>query len=77
MEMPFVVGDAESADSLAERPNVAFGSVPARVICEPDRTVRGVPDSVERWVDHTRFASAEMWLAGTSRRCAASVEAWQ
>jgi hypothetical protein len=90
MEMRIVVGDAGSASLLAERLTVAFGSerislwgdrpeVGVRVEGESDRTVLGVLDTVERWLDHAGFGSAEMWLGENSYRVArwAPVEGWE
>jgi hypothetical protein len=88
MELRIVVGDAGSA--LAERLIVAFGTkrislwpdrpeVEVLVDGESDRTVLGVLDTVERWLDHTGFGSAEMWLGQNSYRIGrwAPVEVWQ
>jgi len=90
MEMRIVVADAGSASTLAERLTVAFGTdrvslcgdrlqVEVRVEGESDRTVLGVLDTVERWLDHAGLGSAEMWLGENSYRLArwAPVEAWQ
>jgi hypothetical protein len=90
MEMRIVLGDAGSASALAERLTVAFGTdrislwsdhpeVGVRVEGEMDRTVLGVLDTVERWLDHAGLGSAEMWLGENSYRIArwAPVEVWQ
>jgi hypothetical protein len=90
MEMRIVVGEAGSASALAERLVVAFGAdrvslwgdrpeVGVRVEGESDRTVLGVLDTVERWLDHAGFGSAEMWLGQNSYRVArwAPVEGWE
>jgi hypothetical protein len=90
MEMRIVVGDASSASALAERLVVAFGAdriilagdrpeVGVRVEGESDRTVIGVLDTVERWLDHAGVGSADMWLGENSYRVArwVPVEVWQ
>jgi hypothetical protein len=90
MEMRIVVEDAGSASALAERLSVAFGidritlwgdrsEVAVRVEGESDRTVLGVLDTVERWLDHAGPGSAEMWLGENSYRVGrwAPVEVWQ
>jgi hypothetical protein len=90
VEMRIVVGDAASARALAERLVVALGTdritlggdppeVGVRVEGESDRTVIGVLDTVERWLDHTGLGSADMWLGENSYRVArwVPVEAWQ
>lgn len=80
MDMRIVVPSAESATALAERLTVGFG--PARVSVrsvrgenrevdvhveqELDRTVLQVLDAVERWLDQTSVAFAEMRLGERS-----------
>ncbi len=81
MEMRIVVADAGSATALAGRLTTAFGAdritvlgdrpeVDVRVEGESDRTVIGVLETVERWLDQTTAGSAEMWLGGNSYRVA-------
>ena len=90
MEVRIVVADAGSAGALAERLTAAFGTdritlegdrpeVGVRVEGESDRTVLGVLDTVERWLDHAGFGSAELWLGQNSYRVArwAPVEGWE
>jgi len=90
VEMRIVVGDAASASALAERLVVALGAdritlggdppeVGVRVEGESDRTVIGVLDTVERWLDQAGLGSADMWLGENSYRVArwVPVEAWE
>jgi hypothetical protein len=90
MEMRILVEDAGSAGVLAERLTVAFGSdrislwrdrpeVGVRVEGEPDGTVLGVLETVERWLDHAGLGSAELWLGENSYRVErwAPVEVWR
>jgi hypothetical protein len=90
MEMRIVVPDASEVHALADQLVTSFGSdrvslradrpeVAVRVAGESDRTVLGVLDTVERWLDHAGVAAAEMWLGEHSYRLARSVpiEAWQ
>jgi hypothetical protein len=90
MEMRIVVPDAASAGALAERLTVAFGAdrisfwggrreVDIRVERESDRSVIQILDAVERWLDQTAVASAEMWLGEHSYRVSrwVPVEVWQ
>jgi hypothetical protein len=90
MEMRIVLGDAGSASALAERLSAAFGpdrvslwsdrpEVEVLVVGESDRTVLGVLDTVDRWLDQVGPGSAEMWLGERSYSVArwAPVEAWQ
>jgi hypothetical protein len=89
MEMRIVVPDAGSVRALADQLVSSFGSdcvalrgdrpeVAVRVAGESDRTVLGVLETVERWLDQAGLAAAEMWLGGNSYRLARSVplEAW-
>jgi len=84
MEIRIAVPDASGAAALADRLVTSFGTdcvslrgdrpeVKIRVAGEPDRTVLSVIDAVERWLDHTGFASAQMWLGQHSYRLARSV----
>jgi hypothetical protein len=77
MDMRIVVPSAESATMLAERLRAGFGSarisvrgenreVDIHVDQESDRTVLRVLDVVERWLDQTSVAFAEMWLGEQS-----------
>jgi hypothetical protein len=88
--MRIVLGDAGSARALAERLAVAFGTerislcgdrleIGVRVDGEMDRTVLGVLDTVEGWLDHVGLGVAEMWLGKNSYSVArwAPVEVWQ
>jgi hypothetical protein len=88
--MRIVVPDAGSVRALADQLVTSFGSdrvslrvdrpeVAVRVAGESDRTVLGVLDTVERWLDHAGLAAAEMWLGENSYRLTRSVpiEAWQ
>jgi len=80
---------ADGASALAGRLTVAFGAerisllgdreVDVRVEGESDRTVLGVLDTVERWLDQSAVGSAEMWLGENEYRVArwVPVEAWQ
>jgi len=90
MEMRIVVPGAGSVHALADQLVTSFGSdrvshradrpeVAVRVAGESDRTVLGVLDTAERWLDHTGLAAAEMWLGGNSYRLARSVpiDVWQ
>ena len=90
MEMRIVVPAAGSVRALADQLVTSFGSdcvslradraeVAVRVAGESDRTVFGVLDTVERWLDHAGLAAAEMWLGENSYRLAPSVplQAWQ
>ena len=90
MKMRIVVEDARNASTLAEALTTDFGhdriwlwgdrpEVEVRVEGGLDRTVLGVLDTVERWLDQAGFASAEMWLGERSYRLAkwAPVEVWQ
>jgi hypothetical protein len=90
MEMRIVVGDAVRASALAERLTIAFGtehvsfgdSCPpgqVRIERDTDRTMLGVLDAVERWLDHAGRGCAGIWLADNSYRLArcAPIEAWQ
>jgi hypothetical protein len=81
MEMRIVVPGTSSLRALAERLATDFGSerislsparpeVGVRVAADSDRTVLGVLESVESWLDQTGVASAEMWLGGNSYRLA-------
>ena len=87
MEMRIVVTDG--APALAGRLAKAFGvdrismlgdrEVDVRVEGDADRTVLGVLDTVDSWLDEAAVGSAEMWLGENSYRVArwAPVEAWQ
>ncbi len=87
MEMRIVVADG--ATTLAGRLAVVFGAdrisllgdreVDVRVEGESDRTVLGVLDTVDRWLDQAAGGSAEMWLGENSYRVASwvPVEAWE
>jgi hypothetical protein len=90
MEMRIVVPDAASATVLADRLTVAFGperislqaerrEVDVLIDPEPDPAILRVLDAVERWIDHARVGSVEMWLGERSYRIARWVpaEAWQ
>jgi hypothetical protein len=90
MEMRIVVPDASEVHALADQLVTSFGSdrvslraaraeVAVRVAGESDRTVLGVLDTVERWLDHAGVAAAEMWLGEHSYRLARSVpvDMWQ
>jgi hypothetical protein len=59
---------------LGDRPEVDV-----RVEGESDRTVIGVLETVERWLDQAAVGSAEMWLGKNSYRVArwVSVDAWR
>lgn len=90
MEMRIVVPGAGEVRALADQLVTSFGSdrvslradrpeVAVRVAGESDRTVLGVLDAVERWLDHAGVAAAEMWLGEHSYRLARSVpvDMWQ
>ena len=90
MEIRIAVPDAGGASALADRLVTSFGTdcvsirgdhpeVKIRVAGEPDRTVLSVIDVVERWLDQTGFAAAQMRLGEHSYRLARSVPigAWQ
>ena len=79
MEMRIVVPDAASATVLADRLTVAFGServslrgeqreVEVLIDREPDPAILRILDAVERWLDHARVGSVEMWLGERSYR---------
>ena len=83
MDVRIVPGDSESATSLAEALTAAFGGdrvslwrdrPKAEVRVQgggSDRTVLRVLDTVDRWLDHAGFRSAELWLGERSCRLAA------
>lgn len=90
MEMRIVLGDAGSANALAEQLTAAFGNgriafwgdrpeVGLRIEGDSDRIVLRVLDAVERWLDQVGLGSAELWLGERSYRVArgAPVEVWQ
>jgi hypothetical protein len=90
MEMRIVVGDAGSANALAEALTAAFGNgrislwddrpeVGLQVDGYSNRTVLRVLGTVERWLDKAGLGSAEMWLGEHSYKVArwAPVEVWQ
>lgn len=73
MEMRIVVPAAGSASALADRLSTTYGTerisyfsdrqeIAVRVASESDGAVIGIVESVERWLDQTGLASAEMWL---------------
>lgn len=73
MEMRIVVPTAGNCGALADRLAAAYGTerisfsgdrpeIEVHVAGESDRTVIGVLESVERWLDQAGLASAEMWL---------------
>jgi hypothetical protein len=84
MEMRIVVPDAAGATALAERLAAACGPerisfkgerpvVEVLIDGEPDRAIVRVVDTVERWFDHARIATVEMWLGERSYLLARSV----
>jgi hypothetical protein len=90
MEMRIVLGDAGSANALAEALTAAFGNgqiwlwddrpeVGLQVEGDSDGNVLRVLDTVERWLDKAGLGSAEMWLGEHSYKVArwAPVEVWQ
>jgi hypothetical protein len=74
MEMRIVVTDGATA--LAGRLTTAFGAdristlgdreVDVRVEGDSDRTVLGVLDTVDSWLDQAAVGSAEIWLGVNS-----------
>jgi hypothetical protein len=78
MEMRIVVTDGATA--LAGRLTMAFGAdristlgdreVDVRVEGDSDRTVLGVLDTVDSWLDQAAVGSAEIWLGENSYRVA-------
>lgn len=79
--MRIVVPDRASASALAERLTSVVGServslrgqrrqVDVSVDHEPDGAIVSLVDAVERWFEHARVASAEMWLGDRSYRFA-------
>jgi hypothetical protein len=77
MEMRIVVPDAASASVLADRLTDAFGSerislrgerreVDVLIDREPDSAILRILDAVERWLEHARVGSVEMWLGERS-----------
>ena len=73
MEMRIVVPAAGSASALADRLGTTYGTerisfsgdrpeIAVQVASESDGAVIGIVESVERWLDQTGLASAEMWL---------------
>jgi len=81
MEMRIVVPDAASADALAQRLSVAFGSERVSLGGEPgevgvdvaratDRAVVRVVDAVARWLDQAGVGSADLQLGSNSYRLA-------
>lgn len=71
--MRIVVPAAGSVGALADRLSATYGTerislsgdrpeIEVHVASESDRSVIGVLESVERWLDQTGLASAEMWL---------------
>lgn len=87
MDVRIVPGDSESATSLAEALTAAFGDdrvslwrdrpkVEVRVQGGgSDRTVLRVLDTVDRWLDHAGFRSADLWLGERSYRLARGAQA--
>jgi hypothetical protein len=81
MEMRIVVPDAGGVGTLAVRLATEFGAdrislspsrveIGVRIADESDRTVLGVLETVECWLDEAGVASAEMWLGENSYRLA-------
>ena len=90
MELRIVVPDDASATVLADRLMLALGSehvslrdgrreVGVRIVGEPDSAIVRALDAVERWLDHARVGSVEMWLGERSYRLAmwAPTEIWR
>ena len=87
MEMRIVV--TGGASGLAGRLMTAFGAdrvstlgdreVDVRVEGNADRTVLGVLDTVDSWLEQAAMGSAEMWLGENSYRVSRWVptEVWQ
>ena len=81
MEMRIVVPAAGSASALADRLCTTYGTerisffsdraeIAVRVASESDGAVIGIVESVERWLDQTGLASADMWLGKHQYRLA-------
>ena len=90
MEMRIVVADAVSANALAQRLTVTFGTerislvgerreVDVLVERESDPAIIRILEAVERWLDQSSVGSAEMWLGENSYKVArwVPVETWQ
>ena len=90
MEMRIVVADAASANALAQRLTVTFGTerislvgerreVDVLVEQESDPAIISVLDAVERWLEQSSVGSAEMWLGENSYKVArwVPIETWQ
>src|SRR5205809_751473 len=89
MEMRIVVPDPASATARAEQMSTVFGAgqvslggdreqVEVAVERGSDRAIALVVDAVERWLDHARVASAELWLGDRSYRVTrwVPIETW-